>query len=315
MLVLVLKGDDPVWVKRQQRSAGTTFRQACEEFKNKHQAKWRNLRHVNVYLGKHIEPLADTAVRLITPDMIADAILPLYKQHPKQARRVLRTWVGVFDYGKVKGYRSKDQDNPAKWGGTLEHILPHIPYQEKHYPDYPFKDIPELIIRLRWRQGRGETARAIEFQILTAARPGEVRNMRWSDVDLVNCIWKQSPEQTELKRRYRTPLCSRCMEILGVQFEYRPDGDFVFQGYNRRALDQKAMKVLLQRMDVPVTTPSSFRKSFRNWGARHRPKEERFLLEMCLGHDVKGKVEKAYWTEDALAERRGIMDAWAAYCG
>jgi integrase len=227
----------------------------------------------------------------------------------------------VFDYAKVKGYRSKDQDNPAKWGGVLEHILPHVPHQEKHYPDYPSKEIPELVIRLRWRQPRGETARAIEFQILTAARPGEVRNMRWSDVDLVNCIWKQSPEQTELKRRYRTPLCSRCMEILAVQNEYRPGelvfrtDEFVFTGRNRQVLNQKAMMELLKRMDAPVTTPSTFRKSFRNWGARHRPKEERFLLEMCLGHDVKGKVEKAYWTEDAIDERREIMQAWASYCG
>jgi integrase len=105
-----------------------------------------------------------------------------------------------------------------------------------------------------------------------------------------------------------------------VQNEYRPGelvfrtDEFVFQGYNRRALDQKAMKELLRRMDAPVTTPSSFRKSFRNWGARHRPKEERFLLEMCLGHDVKGKVERAYWTHDELEQRRPIMDAWSAYC-
>jgi integrase len=220
----------------------------------------------------------------------------------------------------VKGYRSKDQDNPATWRGNLDQILPYNPHQEKHYPDFPFRDVPELVFRLRLRQRRGETARAIEFQILTAARPGEVRNMRWSDIDLVNRIWKQSPEQTELKRRYRTPLCERCMEILAVQNEYRPGelvfrtDEFVFQGYNRRALDQKAMKELLRKMDAPVTTPSSFRKSFRNWGARHRPKEERFLLEMCLGHDVKGKVEKAYWTEDALDERRPIMDTWAKFC-
>ena len=90
-------------------------------------------------------------------------------------------------------------------------------------------------------------------------------------------------------------------------------------GYKGEALDDKSLRELLKRMDLPAhVTPHGFRSSFRNWAARARINGERIdrdLAEMCLGHLVKGKVEAAYWTEDALDERREIMEAWADYCG
>jgi integrase len=60
-------------------------------------------------------------------------------------------------------------------------------------------------------------------------------------------------------------------------------------------------------------TPHGFRSSFRNWAAKYF-KRDRDFIEMCLSHKVKTSVEECYWTEDALDERRPIMDAWAEYC-
>ena len=87
-------------------------------------------------------------------------------------------------------------------------------------------------------------------------------------------------------------------------------------------MDEKSLRELLKRMDLPShVTPHGFRASFRNWAQRARfddPRidgDRRDLAEMCLGHQIKGKVEGAYWTEDAIDERRVIMEAWAEYCG
>ena len=181
--------------------------------------------------------------------------------------------------------------------------------------------------RVRLREVKGISAAALEFLILTAARTNEVLGMRWSEIDLVNRIWMLSPERTKQNREHRVPLPIRCTEILALQNEYRHKGqpfsllsdDFVFQGYKGEALDDKSLRELLKRMDLPKhVTPHGFRSSFRNWAARARIKDERidrYLAEMCLGHKVKGEVEAAYWTEDAIDERRVIMEAWAEYCG
>jgi hypothetical protein len=92
MRIQVLKGEDPVQVKRQERAKGTTFAEACEGWVNKHKVKWRSTRHTKVPLGKHAKPLAEKPVRMISTPMIVDALSDLWKRHPEQARRVLSMW-------------------------------------------------------------------------------------------------------------------------------------------------------------------------------------------------------------------------------
>jgi integrase len=310
MQVQVAKGEDPVLAKRQQRSAGTTFAQACEEWIKQHRFKWRSLRHHNALIGKHGKPLAEMPIRMITTPMIVDALRDLWKVHPEQAHRAVRMWARVFDYAKSMGYRTGD--NPALWRGNIENIF-HLPKNhDKHYPSLPFKELPEFMTRLRFREVKGHSATMLEFQILTASRPGETRGMRWSEVDLINRIWTIPPERTKQNREHRVPLSERCMEILALQNEYRT-GDFVFTGYNRVALDQKSTGNLLRSMGVRVV-PHGFRRSFRNWCFHMRI--DRDLAELSLGHGAaKNKTEAAYLTEDGLEERRPLMDAWAEYCG
>jgi len=309
--VMVLKGEDPVQVARQKETSKITFAEVCEEWTNHHRSKWRSLKHVNNLIGKHGQRLADVPVRAIDKSMIIDALSSLYKRHPDQALRALRMWKQVLDYAIAKEMRP--EPNPARWRGHLEHIFPERPKtNNNHYPSLPFKDVPEIIQRLRLRQEKGTSASALELQILCASRPGEVRNMKWSEVDLENRTWTLPPERTKQNRQHRVPLSERCMAILALQAEYRTN-DFVFTGYKDEALDEKAMRELLRRMDLPIRATHGFRASFRNWAARTFPRD-RDLLEMSLGHLIKGKVEAAYWTEDALEERRPIMQKWAEFC-
>src|SRR5262249_44510303 len=203
--------------------------------------------------------------------------------------------------------------NPARWRGHLEHIFPERPKtNNNHYPSLPFKDVPEIIQRLRLRQEKGTSAAALEFQILCACRPGEVRNMKWSEIDWGNRIWTLPPERTKQNRRHRVPLSERCIEILALQNEYRTN-DFVFTGYKGEALDEKAMGELSRRMDLPIRATHGFRASFRNWAFHTR--QGRDLAELSLGHLVaENRTEGAYLTTDGLDERRPIMEAWSAYC-
>jgi len=282
------------------------------------------VKHNCILLG-HAKSFAHIPIRKITKSMIVDAVSDLWNSHPEQGRRALRMWASVFDYAKVMDLH--EGDNPCTWRGNLEHVLPNPPKNHnKHHASMPFKDVPEFMSRLELRV-KGQAAFALQFLILTACRTGEVLGMRWSELDLVNRIWKLPQERTKQDREHRVPLSDRCMEILAVQNEYRPGkvafrtDDFVFQGYKGEALDDKSLSELLKRMDLPKhVTPHGFRASFRNWAQRAHfdnpriDRNHRDLAELSLGHSIKGKVEEAYWTEDALDERRVIMQAWAEYC-
>jgi integrase len=59
--------------------------------------------------------------------------------------------------------------------------------------------------------------------------------------------------------------------------------------------------------------PHGFRSSFRDWVGEQTsfPRE---LAEKALAHSLPDKTEAAYQRGDLLEKRRGLMDAWAAYC-
>jgi len=61
LLVMVLKGDDPVVEARKREGSKTPFAKVWEEWTNHHRSRWRSLRHVRV-LRKHCQRLADVAV-------------------------------------------------------------------------------------------------------------------------------------------------------------------------------------------------------------------------------------------------------------
>jgi integrase len=319
MRALLAKGIDPVQAKREQRIAGTTFKQVWEEWKQSRKGRWRSDRNINVLLEKHGKPLAGVPVSAITPALVRDALKDLFEKHPEQGHRALNVFARVLDYAKVMGYRTGD--NPASWKANMEFVFPSRPKSDRHYPSLNFKFMPEFIRRLHIHPYQGASISALEFLVLTACRPGEVIGMLWSELDLINAIWKIPPHRTKQNRVHRVPFGQRCMDILQLRNEYRIN-DFVFTGYNHTALDPKALRMQLRSMGLAIT-PHGFRSSFREWAAQARissgPNGEleripRELAELCLGHTVKGKVEGAYWRSDELAQRRIIMDHWADYC-
>src|SRR5262249_51977377 len=303
--------------KRQQRAAGKTFAEVFEEWINHFSWKWRSTRHVRI-LRKHCDPLADVAINKIDKAMIIDTFISFYRKRPAQALRALRVLKQVLDYAITRDYRP--EPNPARWRDNLENVFPERPKTNgNHYPSLPFQDVPELMNRLQVRGTNGATASALEFQILCASRPGEVRGMKWSEVNEKTRVWTLPPERTKQNRQHRVPLSNRCMEILAHQKEYTKS-DYVFPGQDG-PLDPKSMAKLLERMDLPLRATHGFRQSFRNWTARARISTEhgtaeridRDLAEMCLGHQIKGEIEACYWTDDGLEERRQIMEAWALF--
>src|SRR5271154_2224847 len=90
--------------------------------------------------------------------------------------------------------------------------------------------------------------------------------------------------------------------------------DYVFPGQKRgRPLSGMSMEMLLRRMKTEGMTVHGFRSSFRDW-AGDKTSFAREVAEAALAHAIGDETEAAYRRSDALAKRRKLMDAWAAYC-
>jgi integrase len=95
----------------------------------------------------------------------------------------------------------------------------------------------------------------------------------------------------------------------------RGDDEFVFPGLKgKHHVSANAIDDLIDRMGFDhLTTTHGLRPTFRDWVGDETgyPRE---VAEAALAHAVGDEAEQAYRRGDALERRRGLMEAWAAYC-
>ena len=210
----------------------------------------------------------------------------------------------------MRDYRSGE--NPARWKGHLEHVLPNGGQVAKveHHPALPYQDMPGFIAKLRTRQGAA--ASALLFAILTAARTNEVVGARWSEVDLKNKTWTVPAERMKAGKAHKVPLSDQPVALLRALYRDGHGDGFLFIGSRPgAALNAKALHRLLARMGEAVTV-HGFRSSFRTWAAEQTnfPRE---VGEQALAHIISDKVEAAYKRTTLFDKRRQLMAAWAKY--
>jgi integrase len=286
---------------------------------NKHRRRGnRSLYNINFLLHTHAKPFAHKGIAHISKDDLVKALTPLWeKKHYKTMLRVLAKWKRVFDFARESGFDIL-RLNPAQWKEKLEHRLPLPPLPENHHPAIPYIELPALIQKVRQRQiQRGSTAAiALEYAFFTLARSNEILGMKWSEIDWEARVWTIPEDRAKTRKVFRIPLNDRAMQILCQQQERSLGGDFVFSGYSQgqRPLTHGTMLEILKSIVPDKTVHGISRSCFRDW-AGDTTDFAREDIEMCLGHVIGNKVERAYRRGDALEKRRVIMDTWGAYCG
>lgn len=140
----------------------------------------------------------------INAQHVLRVISPIWKTKTEPASRVRGCIQQVLDWATAHGHR-KDAD-PARWRGQLEYILanPKKIAPVRHLAAIPFTSMRTVYLTISAVQG--QSARALRFLILTAARSGEVRGMLWSEVDRKACIWTIPASRMKAKRDHRVPL-------------------------------------------------------------------------------------------------------------
>nr|WP_279488055.1 hypothetical protein [Aeromonas veronii] len=151
------------------------------------------------------------SISAITPAQIAEVLMPIWLEIPETASRVkqrlhaVMAWAWAWAHGHC-------QANPVD---VVSHLLPLQPskaVRKEHQPAMPWRDIPAFVqLHLRTAQRYDVTRLMLEFLILTACRSGEVRAMKWSEVDLEAKIWTLPAERHEGQTYASRPVIySRC---------------------------------------------------------------------------------------------------------
>jgi integrase len=318
---LVAQGADPIEVRKSDRDAARiasaramTFEQCAKAFIASHEAGWHNRVHRSQWsstLATFVFPImGNLPVEAINTALVLKALELIWTEKPETASRVRGRIEAVLDWAKVRGYR--EGENPARWRGHLDHLLPAKRKVRKvtHHAALPYREIGTLMAKLRAEATA--SARLLEFLILTATRVSEALGARWEEIDLDQRMWTIPAGRMKAAREHRVPLSARATTILNEMAEVRRN-EFVFPGAKvGRSLTRNVLVDLFERLQLEVT-PHGFRSSFRDWAAEVStfPRE---AAELALGHAVSDAVEAAYRRGDMFEKRRELMDAWAAFC-
>lgn len=305
---LIANGEDPISKKPQTKPK--TFKDAALELIESKRPGWKNAKHAAQWtatLQAHVFPkIGQMQVSKIeTADVIA-TLTPIWTKTPETANRVRQRVEAVIDYASALGLRNGD--NPARWRGHLDHLLPKPTKVRavKHHAALPHEELAAFIDDLTNREG--VAARALAFNILTAARSGETRGMVWAEVDLERRIWTVPAERMKAGKEHRVPLTDAAIALLGAR---RTDAALVFESNTKagKPISDMSMTAVLRRMGRNDVTVHGFRSTFRDW-AGETTSFPREVIEAALAHGIKNKAEAAYARSDLFEKRQKLMAAW-----
>jgi integrase len=341
---LLADGIDPLEQKRADKTARAaaaaktiSFRFAAQAYFDSNEKKWRNDKHRKQFtstLETFVYPkIGDRPVADIDIGAVLLVLEQKHKDYPEQrlwdaipetSNRIRNRIESVLDWSSTRGYRGK-ADNPARWEGHLENVLPARQkiQKTKHQPALPYSEIPRFMTALRQRNG--VTARALEFLTLTAARSGAVLGATWSEINLADKLWIVPVERAGAKiigddvKPRKIPLSDRCIEILKA-LPKEAGNPHLFIGEKKgRGLAAASLSFMTKEMKFEstspgcLTVPHGLRSTFKDW-VSETTSYPNMISEAALWHTVADKVEGAYRRGDLFEKRRKLMSEWASYC-
>ena len=313
-LLSIQQGQDPIALKQRARMEALrpvvpTFRQAAESVIKLRRPTWSSDRHAKQWtesLTNHAYPIiGHKSVDEVTPADTLAVLTPIWTEKAETATRVKQRMEVIFDWSIVQGWRS---DNPAS---AIARALPRRPRLKQHHPALPYAELPAAIQLVRGSSGHAVTKLAFELMVLTAARTGEVRGMKWEEIDLDGATWTIPQERMKARREHRVPLTDRAIEILFEAHALCKSG-YVFPSKRdaTQPMSNMAFEMLLRRLEIGGT-PHGLRSAFKDWSIETG--QDWATSEAALAHKLGNSLESAYARTDLFEKRRNLMHHWTNF--
>lgn len=316
---LARSGIDPRTVWDKVEASVPTFENRATTYWNVNKASWRNDKHRETWLSSlqaHAFPtLGNMRVDEIDASHICDALRPIWYTKPETANRVQQRICAVLGAAKL----GKERTDPAPSAKEIRSgFLARSATNSKQAGNYAamdYADLPELMRAVR--NAPTTVARlALQFNAYTCTRTGEVRGMRWREVDLDAARWVIPGERMKRGKEHVVPLSKPAVAILkqvAELFGTKP-GDVVFPGVGGKPMsDATIAKAFKLAGGAGFTVHGSVRAGFRTWCAETQTSVPDLVAEAVLAHDVKDKVVKSYMRSNFFDMRVKLMDIWAQH--
>ncbi|MDT7521062.1 integrase arm-type DNA-binding domain-containing protein [Rhodoferax sp. TBRC 17198] len=315
-------GVDPMTAKREaerekklQQAKSKTFQTCAEEYIALTRSSWKNAKHAQQWentLQKIAYPvIGQMPIGAVHASDVVKVLKPIWTSTTETAMRLRGRIESVIDWATAHGMR--EGDNPARFKGYLEHLLPKLRDSDRHqhHPALPYEELPAFLLKLNEQSGMARYA--LEFLILCASRTGEVIEATWDELDLDKGIWVIRKERMKAGIEHRVPLGKRALEVLTLVRPFS-GAKYVFAGRKKESpLSNMAMSMLIRRMGYADITVHGMRSTFRNWAGE----QTTYPFEVCeqaLAHRLPDAVAAAYLRTDFYDKRVGLLSDWERFC-
>lgn len=233
----------------------------------------------------------------------------------EKAERCASIASDIFNYAISRGYCTA---NPAQMVRSQldKPTYGHRPAIVK--PDEFAKllqDIETLAVKVD-----SNTISSLRLLPMLFVRNGDLRRMRWLDIDFEENKWRFEPLKGEGKehmvRHMIVPLPRQALEILQQQYKLTGHTEYVFYSpsaaKNGIISDNTANKHLKELGYKDIHCVHGFRASAKTM-LQEQLKYPAVLVEMGLGHITKDQNGTAYGRFEFLDDRTEMMQTWADY--
>lgn len=317
---LLAKNIDPSTAKKQlkheaARDAQNSLQAIALEWIDNQKDNWsksygeKNIRclEMNIFPDLGSRPISQ-----ITPPELLTCLRKVEKRGALDiVRKTKQICSMVFRYGIQTG--RCERDPAADLRGALK------TRKTSHFRTIDEKKIPALIQSLERNEARifERTRRAIWFSLLTFARPGEIRQAQWSEIDFKTKEWRIAAHKMKMRRDHIVPLSKQALTILKEQKEETGhlNTDYVFpsQIKPKEPMSDGTVNRALARLGFGSDMVAHGFRALARTTIREKLGYNSEVIEKQLAHKTSNPLGEAYDRTQFLKERTKMMQEWADY--
>ena len=319
-------GTNPVQARKADKIAkaasnATTFEAVAREFHGVQKAGWSEghaskwIRMNELYLFPHLGTLPLSSIKV--PALLA-TLRKVEKKGILSTAQDLQQMAGqVFRYGVQAGYCERNPAADLK-GALKPHVAQHFAAVLDPV------EAGGLLRAIDGYTGQPTTLAALQLSALFFQRPGNIRAMEWTWLDLDKAMLTIPPSDMKRKKHEKingkphlVPLSKQAVTILKSIKPLTGHGRYVFPGARDHAkpMSDGTVNAALRRLDFgnDEHVAHGFRAMARTMIAERIPGIPADMVEAQLGHGKTGPLGGAYDRAEYVQQRRQMMQTWADY--
>lgn len=284
-----------------------TLRVLGEEWMDSREWEPQTKANIRRMLDSHVYPtLGHIPVKAIEPPHVLGVLKTIEAKAPSTATQARRALTGIFELAIATLRADRDPVWPVRKAIRAP--------KANHKKALAVQDIGRLLRLIDGCSANLVTKIAFRMLWYTLARPMEVLEARWSEVDLDSALWRIPAERMKMRQPHIVPLPTQVVKLLCKLRILTGERTLMFPNRDdaTRSLSDNTLRMLSRELGFagiysPHATRATGSTLLNEMGFRAE------AIEKQLAHGERDAVRRSYNHAIYLDERREMMQRWADF--